>query len=344
MQRVSSEDFLREIERELRGGEIRIYITSHPSADLDSIASAVALSYLLRSISENLSGDKICYLSIGGVDSLARRILEIASSRGILRECREISGEGVLFIVDAQSCERCGIDCSLFKRIFIIDHHITSEDMRSDNERFYYLLDPGSSSTTEIITRILLIRGILPRDQEILDIILSAILYDTNLLESVGVDTESIVREIMREGGSLHRSLKLLKRDLRYDEKIARIKALMRLKAFETREGIIICISRLRAHEGASAGLLMSAGCDISLIISERKEEIWVISRCGSLCDKKGIDEILLRDLVSRLGGSWGGHSKAAMARISISNLNTVESEILRILGEKLGSLKEIKS
>ncbi|MEZ0290519.1 MAG: DHH family phosphoesterase [Sulfolobales archaeon] len=320
-------------------GYSSIYIVSHPSADLDSIASAIAIAHVLKAYSVNL-----CFITSGGLDPLASRVFEKVASSGILGECgNEIKSRSVLFVVDASSCERCEIDCELFNRVYIIDHHLTSETRR-ESENIRYIVDPEASSTTEILLRFILRKNILPRDRELLDIFLSAILYDTSYLDNTSQETEEIVRRLILEGASLSNSIKLLKRELRYDERIARIKTMLRVRVFESRDRVIVCISRVRAHEALAASLLMSAGCDIAIILSERDNEIRIVGRCGSLCERdSGLNKILFNDLVSRLGGEWGGHEKAGVARVSGVDRESVVKEIIDILSSRLGFLREIE-
>lgn len=341
MQRRGLERFLEEVDSFLRDYRGPVYIASHPSADPDSIASAIGVYYLVKS----LGLETVCFIDRGGVDETAKRMLEVVESRGILRRCRDHGG-GVLFVVDANTCRRTGLDCTSFEKIFLIDHHLPASDGGEEylGERLVGYIDSERSSTTEIVVDILVERGILPDDSEVLSLLLAGILYDTGFMTSVSGQADDTVKTLLQRGARLSTAVRVLRRELRYDERIARIKAMMRLESFRTPEKRILCLTRVGAHESLVAGLMISLGCDMAIVLSDREDSIWVVSRCSeTICGERGLEEILFRDLVERLGGEWGGHERAGVARISQRDLSLVREEILRILEKRLGGLEELR-
>jgi nanoRNase/pAp phosphatase (c-di-AMP/oligoRNAs hydrolase) len=342
MSKILFEELIKEIRTisEIYRDE-RILITSHVSPDPDSLASALGLAYLLHK--KDLSN--LCLLIRDGVDESGRKIFEMMKKIGIIDLCKDIV-EGILFVVDTNSCERIGdVDCSIFKKIIFIDHHILElKNDASKDQRFIYYVDEDSSSSTEIITKILLHENALPDSKEILNILLAGILYDTGFATNVSRDTDNIIRILVSRGADLSETVKILRRDLRYDEKIARIKAMMRTRSFRTYDRRIICVTKVGSHEALASSLLIYAGCDLAIVVADKDDETWIVSRCTeNICDDKDLGEILYKDLIKIYGGEWGGHRNAAVAKISYKNVDEVIREIIKILREKFRELEEVK-
>jgi len=314
----------------------RVDIISHPSADIDSIASAIALSLVIRSV----SNPEICYLAPPGLDPVAKRVMTYIEGKGLLKLCNDFAGE-ILFIVDASSCSRVDAPCDKYQYVVVIDHHsIVSVDERNIN-----VIDPSSTSSTEIILKIFRSNNIVINDTDLLDIFLSAILYETGLLTNYTEDTNENIKWLIEQGASLSKALQVIRRDLRYDEKIARLKGLARIRVYRTYDRKIICLTHISAHESLVASQMISAGCDLAIVVADKDHEKWIVARCNeNICSDKNLGEIFINDIINRYNGSWGGHDKAAVAKIPMKKLD-IEAlfiEILNILRIRLGEIEKI--
>ncbi|MGC9009417.1 MAG: DHH family phosphoesterase [Sulfolobales archaeon] len=314
----------------------RVDIVSHPSADIDSVASALALSLLIRSI----SSAEICFLAPQGLDPIASKVIDLVKEKGFMKLCNDFSGD-VLFIVDASSCNRVNAPCSRYNHVIVIDHH--SETV-VEKESINFIV-PESTSSTEIILRVFERENLEIGDKDLLTIFLSAILYETGLLTNYTEETDNNIKWLIKKGASLAQALSIIRREFRYDEKIARLKGLSRIHVYRTSDRRIICLTHISAHESLVASQMISAGCDLAIVISDKDYEKWVIARCSeNICSDKDLGEIFLDEISKKYNGSWGGHKRAAMSKIPKEDLgiDTLYSEIVSILSRKFGKIEKI--
>ena len=313
-------------------------IASHPSADIDSVASAVALSLYLRS----LGAKEICFLTRQNLDPIAKKVIDIVRNRELFEICDVERGE-ILFIVDASSCSRAGVACERYKYVFVIDHHEIA-DLESNNIN---IVIPDATSSTEILLEAFIINNDqITLDKEFLDIFLASVLYETNILSIATEKTNENIKWLIEKGASLANALSIIRRELRYDEKIARLKGLMRAHVYRTTDKKIICLTHVSAHESLVANYMISGGCDLAVVVSDKESEIWVVARCSeSLCRDLGLGELFMNDLRSVANANWGGHSRAAVAKIPRSREPSEVIELITsILRSRLGYLEEIKT
>ncbi|MEM1610177.1 MAG: DHH family phosphoesterase [Sulfolobales archaeon] len=308
--------------------ERRVAVASHPSADLDSISSAIALSLLIKSRSNTVP----CYISSGGLDALAKRIYEDALSKGYIEDCpANLQRNWILLVVDTP-CRRASTECSSFDTVYVIDHHVSS----GEEPRYPGIVYPEASSTTELCTLMLEETSTDIPDPQLANKILAGILYDTRSLTLASITAIEATRYLMRWGARISEALQLIRRSPGIDERIARLKAMSRVMIYRSGE-ILLCITHVGAYEASAAQILMGGGCDLAIVISEKDEETRVVGRCSEeFCREAGLGDLILDDLVKIYGGGWGGHRLAAVASVKASY-----EELLRkiplLLGKKLG-------
>jgi nanoRNase/pAp phosphatase (c-di-AMP/oligoRNAs hydrolase) len=256
-------------------------------------------------------------------------------SRGYIEPCPSSSGEeGVLVIVDAPSCGRASIDCTGYEAVYLIDHHIPQEPLGI----YRGVVEPSASSTTELCVLMLEEVSIDIPSSWLANLLLSGILFDTRGLSMASIASIEAVRFLMMRGARISDALQMIRRAPEISERIARVKAMSRVRAYRA-GGIIVCITHVGAYEASAAQILIGVGCDLALVISERSDSMRIVARCSEdLCRNRGLDEIILSDLTRIYGGGWGGHRQAAVASIkSPGGFEEILGRILEILRGKLG-------
>ncbi|MDT7889852.1 MAG: DHH family phosphoesterase [Desulfurococcales archaeon] len=312
--------------RELSRGR-RVAISSHPSADLDSISSALAISLMVK----KHSNTPACIISSTGFDALARKVYEEALLNGYIEECSpNPQREWILVVLDTH-CGRTSAECSFFSTVYVIDHHIAP----GGGPVYPGVIEAEASSTTELCTLMLEETSTGIPTPQLSNTIMAGILYDTRGLVLASIAAIEATRYLMKWGARISDALQIIRRSPGIDERIARLKAMSRVKIYRARN-ILLCITRVGAYEASAAQILMGGGCDITIVISE-KDETRVVVRCSEdLCRDKGLGELILEDLVKIYGGGWGGHRLAAVASIRAPYEELLES-IPRLLGDRLG-------
>ncbi|MFZ8824552.1 MAG: DHH family phosphoesterase [Desulfurococcales archaeon] len=308
--------------------EKKVAIASHPSADLDSISSALALSLLIKSRSNTIP----CYISSGGFDTLAKRVYEDAVSKGYMGDCpANLQSNWILLVVDTP-CRRASAECSSFDAVYVIDHHMSS----GEEPRYPGIVYPEASSTTELCTLMLEETSTDIPDPQLANKILAGILYDTRTLTLASIIAIEATRYLMRWGARIGEALHLIRRSPGVDERIARLKAMSRVMIYRSGE-ILLCITHVGAYEASAAQILIGGGCDLAIVISEKDGETRVVGRCSEeFCREAGLGDMILDDLVKIYGGGWGGHRLAAVASVKASYEELLK-KIPLLLGRKLG-------
>lgn len=314
----------------------RVAVASHPSADPDSISSALSVSLIaLRS-----SGKPACLVTEGGLDLISKPLFQNMVSKGYIEECPERvdSDAWALVLVDTPSCSRSPVECGVFRDIYIIDHHISPEQSLGARG----IIEGNASSTTELCTLMLEELSIEISPSDAANMILAGILYDTRSLSIASLAAIEATRFLMMHGARIQDALKLIKRPLEVSERIARLKSMSRLTAYRSGDNVLVCITHVGAYEASSAQVLMGAGCDIALVLSEKDDLVRVVARCSEeVCRETGLGELVLGELAEIYRGGWGGHRLAAVASVKAA-LDDVLKTIPRILEKRLGRLSPI--
>ena len=142
--------------------------------------------------------------------------------------------------------------------------------------------------------------------------------------------------------------LSLFQKEIRIDEKIAKIKAAARLKLYkvELREPLLIVVSHVSSYEASAARALVELGADLAIVAGGKKGLVRVCARCTKrFLEITGLHlgRDLMMDLGKEISGSGGGHASAASAN-GIGNPEEALIKALNILRMKVnGSLKEIR-
>ncbi len=181
---------------ELLKGARRVLVASHQSPDPDAVASVLALHYLFKK--KNL--ESFPYLP----DSPPKNLSYLPGFFEINTELEDFEPD-ILFGLDYGDFKRLRLPEHILKnpslKIITIDHHLES-DQRGEVK----ILEPGFSSTTEIIYHWLKYQNV-EIDNKIATCLLTGIISDSGGFRHVSVTAEtlSIVSELLLRGVSLNK-------------------------------------------------------------------------------------------------------------------------------------------
>ncbi len=340
------ESHLENIAGIVSGASGEIYVASHPSADPDSISSLIALSQLVKYMGSETQPK---FIAVNGVASNAAKLLELGEKSNLYSVIDHTPQRGDLLVVlDAPDCGRASISCDVYEHIYIIDHHALNGDPSRYGRRTHVLRDEYYTSTTEIVVQLLKILGEkipVELDRDISTAILAGLLYDTRILQHPSIIALDSAQYLMMHGASIGDALRLIQTEMRLDERIARVKGIMRARAYRV-YSYIVCISHVGAHESSLAQLLAAAGCDLAIVLSDKEDHLRISLRCSqNLCrGEVDLESMLLKKLSSIFGARYGGHRRAAVASTPKLPMGEIESRIIAILESFFGAdLKPLK-
>ncbi len=313
----------------------RIALITHKNADPDAFFSAYAFSKIISYINLNA---EITFIFPESISSLTRKLLEnLSLTINYIKKIVEVKGDyDTVVIVDTGSPEQLGEFMSLVdkaRRIILVDHHYTHKYFK---ERALLCTDPEAKSTAEIVYSLfeqLKIR--ISKDVAIG--LLAAILYDTRQFSIARPKTLRISANLLEIVGELREILKLFRTTMDISEKIARLKAAMRMNLYRA-NNFLIAISDVGAYEASAARALLELGADVAFIVSENDTVRVSVRAKEDFVKHTGIH--LGRDVMAKLGevlgGTGGGHDVAAGAEGRNVSKEYVKGKIVEILSEKL--------
>ncbi len=316
-------------------------IITHRNADLDGFVSTILIYRYLRSI--GLS--KIIISIPEGISKSVKDFLTKMKMKHYdefyIDDFNKlvIRDFDTLIIVDVSSIVQIGNFTNVLnrvKRVLWIDHH----SIRSDNigvKDLHIVADKYATSTCEIIYReIPELVDIVDRDLAILSI--AAILIDSRRFSKANATTFEILSNLLKKFDIEFENIvnALFSRELPFDEKMARIKGIMRMEAYRF-DNNILCISHVSAHEASLARVLLDAGCDIAVVVSEHDEEFRIIAR--TKLNNISMAE-LCRKISTVFNGQGGGHDKAGAAAIPKSQdvwMRKIMRSVVQTISEMVG-------
>lgn len=292
----------------------RIVVACHRNADPDALASLYAMAELI----EKLTRKPVLKFLPEGLNSVSKRILaNLLGETLASNSLSELAPEDLLVVVDTASRSQLGAlgDRLNNASLVVVDHHGSNELVEKAKLAIY---DPGARSTSELVY--LAAKTLRVELSKVsLTLLLAGIVYDTRHFLLSSPRTLRIAADIMDEGIELTKVLRLMQsEEMSPSEKIARLKAAMRMEAFRA-DNVIVVITKVSAFESSVAKALLDLGADIAIIVSEHKDETRIIAR-GRQAVLENLGIHLGRDLLERIakefGGGGGGHMLAAGASL----------------------------
>lgn len=311
----------------------KIAILVHHNADIDAIASATAL--LLG------FGQKNIRAGIGIPNSIARQAKKLLVYSGCnIKINPDLNNFDVVFILDTAVPEQLHpIKIPIDKEIYVIDHH---ENTRIIGTEEY--ISPRRKATCEMILKVLKDNNVRI-DKKIANLLLAGIVSDTNHFRLADKVTFKLVVELLNYNADLKFVLDLVNNPPEFSERLTKLKGSKNLEIYRYKDYLIV-FSEVHNHEAAVARGLVSLGADVSVVFTEKKDELRVSARASrTIISKENLN--LGQNIFSKLkevsGGNGGGHDAAG-------SLNTYHKErksnikkfIFEKLEENLGKLEKI--
>jgi len=314
-------------------------ILTHRNADLDGFASAILAYKYFRSIGKEVV--------LAVPEGPSRPTIEFISKAGIkLDDIHYVEdpsslGEQVdnIVLLDVSSIAQVGTFSHLVSEalnLVVVDHHAVQKfDVKGT---VHYFVDQDATSTCEVLLSGLEESFLDKLEPELATLAIGAILVDSKKLSRATPRTFLILARLLERAHLRFDQINqvLFQREMPFDEKMARIKGMLRTEAYRF-DNSILCVSHVSAHEASLARLLLEAGCDIVIIVSEHDDEFRIIAR--TKLDGVSMAE-LCKKLAEKYGGSGGGHVKAGAASIRQTEQNKLT--LRKLMRESVNILSEI--
>jgi len=305
-----------------------LLITTHDLADLDGFISGIALKYCFETHFPNQS----IQLTFSGLSKHTKSFINKFSTKFpnfsfTYQEHVELSDIDVIVIVDSNNLDQIKLFNNLDLNIpfVFIDHHLNLQKDYSGNISSLNLIFENYSSTSEIVSYLFDDCNIkLPIPYKYL--LVSAILTDSGFLKYGNTGTIKNLNNILQDQLEIQDVLPLLEREVDLSEKIARIKALQRVKLIRINNWLI-GISHLSSFSASAASTLTKVGFDIGIVVSEDKSDYRITTRAKKqVCLKTGLH---LGKIISKINNvNGGGHDGAA----TLNGKNDVEESLNQII------------
>ncbi len=289
----------------------RTLITFQEIADPDAVASAIALSLLVRNCEVRATGQ---------VNSQAKAVLK---SLGLaIAPIESLDGYSNVLIADACTLDSFGkwADAiGLFKgKVAFFDHHVHSDRMKAD----FSLELPSISSTSEIALGILDAAG-KKADKKTAMFLAAGIASDTAHWKSANDDSFEAMARLLKLAGRSRQDypkiLSLLERPANPEMAKKKIACAAKAKVTE-KSGIVVATSTSDAFHLQCAVGLVSLGADYAFVADEQKG-IVLAARSDSARKSVGI---LMQKVGRKIRGSGGGHEKVGGARGKFSDADAI--------------------
>lgn len=283
-------------------GKRRVAIITHRHADIDALGCALVLKDVLDYLGYNTS--VVCP---EGPSKDARPYAECSKEPPPDME--------MALLVDVASLSQVP---KLDVPLAVFDHHAVGDELPGVRDE--------RPSCSEMALELALEAGVRPKKDSLVAAALGIYADSVRLLRADSRTLRALAYAIENVGP--------LEKYARHQEdpsaRTARLKALARLKIFETKLGTI-CATHVDAYESEVANLLISAGCDISIVASRHKDEVRVVYRSQSV----DVGEIAAR-IGEIMGGSGGGHRGAS---VTLLRRKADKSELPNLLRTIVGLL-----
>lgn len=282
-----------------------ILIFLHSNADPDAVGAAFAFKELII----NFNSSSNVFIFADGLNQSSKNALE-DNSLTISTELPEIMPSSLIVTVDTANMVQLGIYKDFVQKSglerMIIDHHSTKELAEGT---LYSLIDPDAGSTCLIMSQIFFHYNINPSIITATLLIMGHLYDSRRFLHGSIKSSFLIMAKLIDLGGDYLKANEYLQNNPGLSERIAKLKAHQRLR-YKYKGDIIIATSAIGAFEASAARSLISAGADISLVVSGKKDELRGSARAKH---QLGINVAeIVTEICDEFGGEGGGHALAA--------------------------------
>ncbi len=307
-------------------GSNGILVLAHHNADIDAVASAIALYEILDN-----------EVSLTVPDTVSKGAKELADGYNFIEKPDQDEFE-TLIVVDCPSTEQLGsFDIGSFEgTTMLVDHHSPGD--LHELVDFKYI-DSEARSTSELIYQLFKEEV----NEKASEALICGIVADTSHLRFADKEQFRYISELLPKSGKNYSDiLSILSTPVDRSERIARLKAASRLENYDI-DGKLISFSEVGSFEAASARSFLKVGSDVSVVFSQRDDEIRVSGRCRrGLTDIVHLGEDVFSELEEVLRGSAGGHDAAASGNGSNTDLEEVKQAFLERFEEIFGAKAKV--
>ena len=305
-----------------------LLITTHDLADLDGFISGITLKYCF----ENYFPNQNIQITFSGLSKHTKSFINKFSTKFpkfnlAFQQHVELSDFDVIVIVDSNNLDQINLFNNLDLNIpfIFIDHHLDLQKNYSGNVSSINLIFDKYSSTSEMVLELFDECNIkLPLPYRFL--LVSAILTDSGFLKYGNTGTIKNLNNILHNHLEIQDVLPLLEREIDVSEKIARIKALQRVKLVRVNNWLI-GISHLSSFSASAASTLTKVGFDIGIVVSKDKSDYRITTRAKKqVCLKTGLHLGKIISEIKNVNG--GGHDGAA----TLNGKNDVEESLNQLI------------
>ena len=324
-----------------------VLITSHALADLDGIASAIALYFFLQQQIDDIT----IFLYFSKISKKARLYIEKVKDRfpsfnPIFEEDIKKLNFEVIFVVDTNKLSKIEEDFFTeelsFRKtdVIFIDHHYLEESSIPEKDDRDAIIVENYTSTSEIVVDLYKLFKISP-EKPLRYLLIAGIVVDSGYLKFANQHTHKSMAFLLEDDIQYQDVLSMLKVEPHISEKIAKIKGAQRAELIRE-DDWLIGISHVSSFEASVANTLIKIGFDISIVVSERKNEYRVSLRAKKkVCDTSGLHlGKILEEISKNIDAVGGGHDGAASIKISKEETN-IRTLILEKIKEVLSNINK---
>jgi nanoRNase/pAp phosphatase (c-di-AMP/oligoRNAs hydrolase) len=313
---------------------LRVVVLGHHNADPDVVGAAQGVKELVKMLRP---GSEVEIVLPDDVSSLSR---SVASSLGIMiNETATVADPDTFIVVDTGSLNQLGAYEQVLRgteaSIVFIDHHI--HDQATAELSDLYLLEPGASSTSEMVYRIMRHYGVRP-SMLTAKALLSGIVFDSRHFSIGGAKTFRGAAELLDIVGDLGEVKDLLTSPMDYSEKVARLKAGQRAEVVSYGRWAVV-FSHLGSYQSSGARALVSLGADLAAVGGEEKGQVRVSLR--STNEFSVLTGVHLGDLASQLGAEFGGSGSGHPTAAGVNCIGSLDAFRKRFFEVVKGKLEQ---
>ena len=316
-------EFKETLEQKIKNSD-QVFIVPHVGADLDAIASCIAMNYIVKKYNKPvyilLDEDPVkIEPGVKMIIDEARKNISIVS---LEKYKRMSSGNDLLITCDVNKSYLvcCKNELANFNEIVIIDHHNEDANTIATDVK---LIQPEKSSASEILSELLCLFQI-KIDSFLANYLLAGIYLDTNkFTKNAGPNTMRIVARLASKGADIARVNKYFEEDFYSDRRVQDLISKSEFYSYT----VALCVGDpnekyLKEELAKAADYLLRYKVDASFAVGYTDDDVISIS-----ARSKG--EINVGEIMGQLEG--GGNTFSAATRLQGRELDDTVKSLKKI-------------
>lgn len=316
-------EFKETLEQKIKNSD-QVFIVPHVGADLDAIASCIAMNYIVKKYNKPvyilLDEDPVkIEPGVKMIIDEARKNISIVS---LEKYKRMSSGNDLLITCDVNKSYLvcCKNELANFNEIVIIDHHNEDANTIATDVK---LIQPEKSSASEILSELLCLFQI-KIDSFLANYLLAGIYLDTNkFTKNAGPNTMRIVARLASKGADIARVNKYFEEDFHSDRRVQDLISKSEFYSYT----VALCVGDpnekyLKEELAKAADYLLRYKVDASFAVGYTDDDVISIS-----ARSKG--DINVGEIMSELEG--GGNTFSAATRLQGRDLDDTVKSLKKI-------------